>query len=92
MFPFRKNFEIQSKCNYYGAKELALQVKRKGESFSFGIEEGQIEDFLLEKGFSLISHYTPSQFENKYLNNNGSFFGKMYGFACHAHAMIKTEG
>lgn len=78
---------IRNDCSYYGAKELAAIVKEKGESFTFGIEEGKIEEFLFQSGFTAIDHYTPSQFEEKYLfDDTGEFFGNMYGFACHVLA------
>ena len=81
---------ILGKCSYYGARELAEVVKKKGEIFSFGIEEGKIDEFLLEKGFTHISHFTPNQFEEKYLyDDNRNFMGNIYGFACHVHAKLK---
>jgi len=80
---------IQGNCTYYGAKELSEIVKNKGESFSFGIEEGQIKEFLVEKGFTPIYHYSPQEFEEKYLyDNTEDFFGRMYGFAGHVYAKV----
>jgi len=78
---------ITGNCDYFGARELSEIVKEKGEAFSFGIEEGEIVEFLEGKGFSPIVHYSPKLFETKYLfNAEGEFFGHMYGFACHVHA------
>lgn len=78
---------ISGECDYYGARELHEIVKEKGEAFSFGIEEGEIVEFLAAQGFTPIVHYSPKLFETKYLfNDDGEFFGHMYGFACHVHA------
>lgn len=79
---------IRGECSYYGAAELFEVVKQKGEAFSFGIEEGEIREFLKRKGFAPIAHYPPHRFEARYLyNKQGEFFGDMYGFACHVHAL-----
>lgn len=78
---------IQGKCTYYGARELAEIVKDSGEAFSFGIEEGEIQEFLASKGYTTIVHYSPELLETRYLyNDKGEFFGNMYGFACSVHA------
>ena len=82
---------IQGKCTYYGARELAEIVKDNGEAFSFGIEEGEIQEFLASKGYTTIVHYSPQLFESRYLyNDKGEFFGNMYGFACSVHARISA--
>jgi hypothetical protein len=39
-----------------------------GRKWTYGIEESTIETFLSEKGFALISHYTPGELRKKYLN------------------------
>jgi methyltransferase (TIGR00027 family) len=85
---FYKSF-VEGKY-YYGAKELMESVSKTGEPYQFGIEEGKIESFLSENGFDVLSHYTPDEFEKTYLyDDNGEFFGKMYGFACHVYARAK---
>ncbi len=79
---------IRGDCKYFGATELSEIVKQKGEPFSFGIEEGEIQEFLERKGFSPLSHYPPHRFEARYLyDDQGEFFGNMYGFACNVHAV-----
>ena len=78
---------VEGNCDYYGAKELLESVSKTGEPYQFGIEEGNIESFLSENGFDILSHYTPNQFETTYLyDDNGEYFGQMYGFACHVYA------
>lgn len=81
---------IRGECSYYGAAELSEIVREKGEAFSFGIEEGKIQVFLDREGFTPISHHSPLHFETNYLyNDEGEFFGNMYGFACNVHAIKK---
>ena len=81
---------VQGKSDSYGAKEIIKEVSKSGEPFQFGIEQGKIESFLAENGFDMLSHHTPEEFEKTYLfADNGEFFGKMYGFACHVHTRVK---
>jgi len=75
----------------YGAKEINREVQKSGEPFRFGLDEGQINSFLSENGFEIISHYSPEEFEKAYLyDDQGAFFGKMYGFACNVIAIVKA--
>lgn len=90
-FDYLYDAVINGECDYYGAKELAAQVKEKGEGFSFGILEGGIENFLSSRSFNVLEHYTPEEFEKKYLyDSKGGFLGQMYGFACHVVAKHKN--
>lgn len=79
---------VEGNFDHYGAKETYEAVSEEGEPFQFGVEEGKIETFLSQRGFDILSHYTPDEFEKAYLcDNNGQLLGKMYGFACHVNAM-----
>lgn len=81
---------VQGKSDSYGARELIKEVSKSGEPFQFGIDQGEIEPFLAGNGFDILSHHTPEEFEKTYLYaDDGEFFGKMYGFACHVHARVK---
>lgn len=73
--------------DYYGAPETFAAVARDREPFQFGVAEGAIGDFLADLGFDVVEHYSPTEFEDKYLRtDNGELFGRMYGFACHVVA------
>lgn len=81
---------VQGKSDSYGAKQLIKEVSKSGEPFQFGVDPGKIESFLAENGFDMLSHHTPEEFEKIYLYaDDGEFFGKMYGFACHVHIRVK---
>lgn len=89
-FDYFDNAFIEGKSDSYGAKELIESISKTGEPYLFGIAEGNIEAFLSENGFNVLSHYTPDEFENIYLyDKNRAFFGKMYGFAYNVHASLK---
>ena len=52
--------------------------------------EFQLYNIVFENGFDLLSHCTPDEFEKIYLyDKNGEYFGKIYGFACHAYVRVK---
>lgn len=74
----------------YGAMEIQREVRKSGEPFHFGLDEGEINSFLSENGFEIISHYSPEEFEKKYLyDDQGTYFGRMYGFACNVVAKVR---
>ena len=82
---------IKGTCTSYGADKLAESVSDLNEHFKFGIQEGKTIEFLEKNGFSLIAHYSPNEFEEKYLMDDAGFlFGKMYGFAGHVYAKLKA--
>lgn len=67
----------------YGEQGVFDTVARTGEGWTFGIEAGAIEGFLVERGFTLHSHYTPSDLETAYLTaEDGTRFGRINGTHC----------
>lgn len=80
---------VAGRSDDYGAREQYEAVLKIGEPFQFGIEEGKIESFLSQHGFETLSHYTPDEFENKYLSDDHeTVIGKMYRCACNVHAAV----
>jgi hypothetical protein len=62
-----------------------------GRKWTYGIEESVIETFLSEKGFALISHYTPGEPRKRYLNvDNGTTCGRINETHCIALAAVVT--
>lgn len=83
---------LRRENRFYGEKEIFKTVSRAGEGWTFGIEEGEIEGFLSERGFRIISHYTPSDLEKAYLTaDNGAFFGHVNGTHCIVIASVSQE-
>jgi len=92
VFDYFYDSVINGTSDSIGAKELTDSAREMGEKFNFGVEEGKIAEFLNENGFLLIEHYTPNEFEEKYLKkNDGNFIGRMYGFAGHVIAKLKDD-
>jgi methyltransferase (TIGR00027 family) len=76
---------IEGASGLYGAKQAAASAGRVGEPFLFGIAENGIQDFAAQNSLRVWCHYTPEEMEQSYLRaDDGSLYGKMFGFACHA--------
>jgi O-methyltransferase involved in polyketide biosynthesis len=74
----------------YGEKEIFERVSKAGEGWTFGIEDGEIEDFLAQRGFSMVSHYAPFDLQSRYLTaDDGTTFGRINGTHCVAIASVR---
>ena len=80
---------VEGKCDYYGARESAKYVEKKGEPYLFGIEEGTINEFLENRGLKLISEYTPTMLEKAFMTrSDGTVHGKVYAYTNIVHALL----
>jgi len=74
---------LRRENKFYGEREIYKTVLRGGEGWTFGIEDGTIDDFLTQRGFKLITHHTPSDLEKVYLTAaDGKRFGRINGTHC----------
>jgi methyltransferase (TIGR00027 family) len=74
---------LRRENKFYGEKEIYETVSRAGEGWTFGIEEGTVEDFLRQRGFKLMTHFIPSDLEKAYLvADDGTRFGRINGTHC----------
>jgi len=74
---------LRREKRYYGEAEIYETVSRAGEGWTFGLEEGQVEGFLAERGFEIVAHYTPGDLEEAYLTaEDGARFGRINGTHC----------
>lgn len=66
----------------FGADILSNSAENLGEQFKFGIEKGEIKEFLKLMNFELLQNFNSEELENTYLKtSNGDLIGNMYGFA-----------
>jgi methyltransferase (TIGR00027 family) len=80
---------LRQENKFYGEKEIFDTVSQAGEGWTFGIEEGEIEEFLTERGFRMMSHYTPSQLEKRYFtSDDGSVLRRINGTHCIVEAEV----
>ena len=84
---------VEGTCDYYGAREASKYVAKIGEPYTFGIEEGETEQFLAQRGFELVSDLSPEQLENTYLiRQDGKLHGRVDRCGGIAHARVKSGG
>ncbi len=75
---------------YYGEQQIYQRVKKSGEGWTFGIAEGDINNFLQQRGLELIEHMDSQKLEEKYFQDkNGNIVGKVNGTHCIVYARIK---
>lgn len=68
---------------YYGETGIAQTVSGAGEQWQFGIEKGQIEQFLARHALQLVDHKDPKELERVYFSNsNGKIVGRVNGTHC----------
>jgi len=80
---------LRRENKFYGEKEIFETVSRAGEGWTFGIEQGEIESFLSERGFRIVSHHPPSDLEKTYLTaDDGASFGRINGTHCNVIASV----
>ncbi len=75
----------------YGVKTVfaAWQKTYSSEHAQFGIEEGTIESFLLQRGFQLLENLTTEQIERRFLTlKDGSLAGRALALFNLAHASV----
>jgi methyltransferase (TIGR00027 family) len=62
------------------------------EPTCFGIREGELEEFLAQRGYDVIEHLTPAEIERKYLvQRGGSSAGKMPPLFCFVYAALCNQ-
>jgi methyltransferase (TIGR00027 family) len=83
VFDYVRASVLRYENTLYGEKDVRGTVARTEEGWIFGIEDGAIEGFLAERGFKLLSHYTPSDLEAAYLTaEDGTKFGRINETHC----------
>ena len=81
---------IRQENRHYGEQKGFDMVAKVGESWTFGLEEGEIEGFLAKRGFELIRHYTATDLEKLYLTESeGTLHARVNGTHCIVIASIR---
>lgn len=83
VFDYVRASVLQRENTLYGEQGIFNTVARTGERWTFGIDDGAIESFLTERGFKMLSHYTPSDLEAAYLTaEDGTRLGRINETHC----------
>ena len=73
---------------YYGEKGLVESMAKAGEQWHFGIEKGEIVQFLSRYGFKLHDHRDGPKLEEMYFkDSSGRTVGRVNGTHCLARAV-----
>ncbi|HVP22042.1 MAG TPA: SAM-dependent methyltransferase [Anaerolineaceae bacterium] len=81
---------IRKENRYYGEQQAFDRVARVGESWIFGLEDGEIGPFLAERGFELIVNYTSVDLEKLFLTEpDGKLHARVNGTHCIATAAVQ---
>lgn len=74
---------LRGEQKYYGERSIHKRVVKDNEKWTFGIEEGEINNFLKSLNFSLIEHLDSNTIEKKYFTNETSrLITKVNGTHC----------
>lgn len=74
---------LRRESKYYGESAISTRVKKDKEQWTFGIEEGAIENYLNTFKFDLIDHLDSNNIEKKYfLDNSDQSIIKVNGTHC----------
>ena len=81
---------LRQENRFYGESKIFEMVSKVGEGWTFGLEDGEIETFLLERGFEVVTHYTPPALQKLYLTAaDGTLHGRINGTHCIVIAAVK---
>ncbi|MEJ2249377.1 MAG: SAM-dependent methyltransferase [Candidatus Lokiarchaeota archaeon] len=81
---------LEEKNLFKGEQEIYRTVKKSGESWTFGIEKGEIIQFLQKRGLELIKQLDSQKLEEMYFQDkNGNTVGYINSTHCIVHAKVK---
>jgi methyltransferase (TIGR00027 family) len=71
---------LRQENKYYGEKDIFKTVAKAGETWSFALEEGEIDKFLHKYDFTLKNHSNAQALEEHYFKSQeGNIVGKING-------------
>ena len=88
IFDYHPQSVVDGSCELEVGKNLYNQLAQFGEPLRFGIKEGSIEVFLMERGFSEIQNVTSNDYKKAYFHgaNEGRTVCSLLNFA---YAVVK---
>ncbi len=81
---------LRRENRFYGEQGIFNRVASTGEGWTFGLEAGEIKDFLGKRGFAVIAHYSPPDLEKLFLTEpDGSLHAHINGTHCIVLASVE---
>jgi len=88
VFDYVRASVLRQAGSYYGEREIVKSVKKAGERWHFGIEEGELEGFLKEYGLKVSEHQDAQALEQRYFTDaSGEIVGRVNGTHCLVRAV-----
>lgn len=79
---------LRQEGKYYGEQELQKNVGNAGEPWTFGFEEGQVGEYLLNHGYNILEESNSETLEKRYfINHNDMLQGQING----THSIVLAE-
>jgi methyltransferase (TIGR00027 family) len=88
LFDYHSKSVTDGSSDLEAGRNMWAHVSQMGEPFKFGIEEGTVEAFLKERGFSEVQNVTSEDYRRAYfkgVNDGRELFRELY----FAHAVVK---
>ena len=79
---------LRRENKYYGEKNIYRKVNIVNESWTFGLEDGEVEEYLKQFGFTLMENMNAEDLEKKYFTDTeGNRLARINGTHCVAYAV-----
>jgi O-methyltransferase involved in polyketide biosynthesis len=91
IFNYMYKSVVDGTCELEGAKKHREMQGKMGELFTFGVDEGTIDDFLSRRGFHQINNATPDFLKNTYFRGANQH-RKVLPYLPIVHATVKPRG
>lgn len=89
VFDFVYGSVLKQEHRYYGEKDIAKFVRKAGEGWTFGIDEGKLESFLENYSLKLKEKKDSIALEDLFFKNDGrALQGKINGTHCIVRAAV----
>jgi methyltransferase (TIGR00027 family) len=83
VFDYVQASVLRHRGTLLGESGIKRSVSKTGEKWRFGIEPGEIEQFLSNYGFTLIDHKCAQELEERYFKDeDGRLLGRINGTHC----------
>lgn len=83
VFDYLNASVLRLENRYYGESDIYRRVTKDNERWLFGIEDGQIDNFLKSLNFDRIEYFDSTALENKYFKvESGKIIAKINGTHC----------
>ena len=88
VFDYIYSSVLRHEEKYYGEEGIHKNVEDVGEPWGFGVEEGLIGDFLVDRGFQIIEELDGAMFDKRYFTDpDGNLVGRVNG----THSIVLAE-